>query len=153
MLFVKPVLAVCPVCFIAAGSALGLAELLGVDDLIASLWIGAVITSAAFWMGDKFKLVKLPRPTLIWPLIFYLLTIGGLYSQGKIGLANCRIFGVDKVLLGITLGTALFGVGVLLDRWLRTQNKGKVFVPFQKVILPLLLVGLANLFFSLTCLS
>ena len=34
--------AVCPVCTVAVGAGLGLAEWLGIDDSISGLWIGAL---------------------------------------------------------------------------------------------------------------
>jgi hypothetical protein len=150
MIFVQPAYAVCPVCVLAAGSALGIAEVLGVDDLIAALFIGAVITSAAFWMADKFKLVKLPQAEISWSVIFYLMTVGGLYTQGKIGRPSCQLWGIDKVFLGLTLGTILFIAGVIADRLLRTKNNSKGYFPFQKVVIPLALVVVTALFFQFT---
>ncbi len=150
MLFVKPVFAVCPVCVVAVGSGLALAEALGVDDLLAALWIGALVTSSSFWIADKFKLVKLPYPEISWSCIFYLLTIGALYIDNQLGNPYCRIWGVDKIWLGVTLGTIFFWVGVVADRLIRKTNNGKVYFPFQKVVLPLFLIALPSLILYLT---
>ncbi len=75
MIFVKPVLAVCPVCVIAVGSGLVIAEKLGVDDLIAALWIGSFITAIAIVLAGKFQRLKLPKAEISWTVIFYFLTI------------------------------------------------------------------------------
>jgi hypothetical protein len=150
MLFIKPVFAVCPVCVVAVGSGLAIAEAFGVDDLLAAIWIGALITSSAFWMADKFKLIKLPRPEISWSFIFYLLTIGTLYIDNKLGNPYCRIWGLDKIWLGVTLGALFFWIGVIIDRIARKTNNDKVYFPFQKVILPILAIVIPSLILYLT---
>ena len=61
-MFIKSAFAVCPVCVVAVGSGLFIAEKLGVDDLIAAIWIGGLVTALAIALADKFRLIKLPRP-------------------------------------------------------------------------------------------
>jgi len=147
MIFTKPVYATCPVCVVAVGGGLWLAEKLGVDDLLAAIWIGALVTALAVWWGSSFKLLKLPRPKFSWSIIFYLLTIAILYLQGKINQPYCRIWGICKVWLGITVGTVVFLLGVGLDRFLRSKNQGRAFFPLQKVVIPLIMVILVTLGF------
>ncbi|HUW22147.1 MAG TPA: hypothetical protein VMW41_05805 [Candidatus Bathyarchaeia archaeon] len=149
MIFVKPVLATCPVCMIAVGGGLAMAKMLGVDDLVAAIWIGALVTVSALWLAQKFHKIKLPKPEISWTLIFYLLTVATLYLQGKIGHPSCQLWGLDKILFGLTLGTILIFLGNLLDRWLRSKNQGKVFFPFQKVAIPLAMVVSTSLIFQL----
>lgn len=149
MIFVKPVYATCPVCVVVVGSGLWLAERLGVDELIASIWIGALVTAIALALAGRFKKIKLPSPEISWTVVFYLLTLATLQIQGKLNNPYCKIWGVCKIWLGITIGTLVFWLGVLLDRWLRTKNNNKVFFPFQKVILPVVATLLATLIFYL----
>ncbi len=137
-MFVKPVFATCPVCVVAVGGGLAIAERLGVDTLIAAVWIGALITSVATAFKNKLR----------GTIIFYLLTLGFLKLQGKLNNPYCKIWGVCKIWLGITVGTVVFWLGVLFDRWLRTKNDGKVFFPFQKVACPLIAVLLFTLIFN-----
>ena len=150
MIFVKSVYAVCPVCIVAVGSGLAIAEALGVDDLLAAIWIGALVTSSAFWMADKFKIIKLPLPEISWSIVFYILTIATLYIDNKLGNPYCRIWGIDKIWLGMTLGTILFWLGVIGDRLLRKTNNGKVYFPFQKVILPVFAIVIPTIILQLT---
>ena len=144
MLFVKPVFAACPVCVAALGGGLWIAEKLGVDDLIVSIWIGALVSSTALWFAKR---MKLPKSGVYWVVIFYLLTLGTFYLWGKLSNPSCQIWGFDKIGLGVTLGTVSFGSGILLDFWLRSKNRNRVFFPFQKVVCPLVLVLLTTLLF------
>jgi len=149
MILVKPVLATCPVCVVAVGSGLWLAGKLGVDDLIAAIWIGALTTAIAVALGGKLRRIKLPKPEVSWTIVFYLLTLAVLKIQGKLGHPYCQIWGIDKIFLGLTIGTIVFWAGVITDCWLRTTNNGRAHFPFQKVILPLTAVLLISLIFHL----
>jgi len=149
MILVKQVFATCPVCVIAVGSGLWLAEKLGVDDLIAAIWIGALVTATAVALADKSRWLKLPKPKISWSIIFYLLTVATLELQGKLNNPYCKIWGVCRIWLGITVGTVVFWLGVIIDRWLRTKNSGKVFFPFQKVVIPMAIILLVSLGFYL----
>lgn len=152
MIFVRSVFATCPVCVVAVGGGLWLAGTLGIDDLIVSIWIGALVTALATVLAGKFKKIKLPQAEVSWSVIFYFLTLATLQLQGKLNNPYCRIFGVCKIWLGITVGTLVFLLGVFLDRFLRTKNEGKVFFPFQKVVLPVVAVLLVSLiFYFLVC--
>jgi hypothetical protein len=149
MIFVKPAFATCPVCVVAVGSGLWLAEKLGVDDLIAAIWIGALLTAMAVAFADKFRRIRLPRPRISWTIISYILAIATLQIQGKLNNPYCRIWGVCKIWLGITIGTVVFWLGILLDQWLRNKNNNQVFFPFQKVIIPILATLLVSFVFYL----
>jgi len=149
---IKPVFATCPVCVMAVGGGLWIAEKLGVDDLIAAIWIGAFVTAFAIALADKFNKIKLPKPQITWTIVFYLLTLATMQISGKLNNPYCKIWGVCKIWLGITVGTIVFWLGVLLDKLARKKNNGKVFFPFQKVILPVLAVLLTSwLFYLLIC--
>jgi len=148
-MWAKPAYATCPVCIITVGGGLWIADKLGVDDLIASIWIGALVTALATTWADKGKLIKLPKAKISWTIIFYALTILTLEISGKLDSPYCKIWGVCKIWLGVTIGTIAFWLGIWLDRWLRTKNKDKVFFPFQKVVAPVLTTVMASLIFYL----
>lgn len=145
MMFAKPVYATCPVCVIAVGGGLWIAEKLGIDDLIVSIWIGALVTAFAIALADKWKLIKLPKPKVSWTIIFYALTLLTLQIGGNLNNPYCKIWGVCKIWLGVTIGTVVFWLGVLLDKWLRVKNNDKVLFPFQKVIAPIFTTLIASL--------
>ena len=146
----KPTFAVCPLCTIAAAGGIEVTRILGVDDLISSIWIGGLIVSAALWLSDFLAKKKILKP--IWreilPLIlFYFLTIPFLYWGKMIGLPGNTFLGVDKIVFGITIGSFVFLLGVFLDKFLRKINGGKVFIYYQKVILPILFLTIISLMF------
>jgi hypothetical protein len=143
----KPVQAVCPVCTVAVGSALGISRLLGIDDLVSSLWIGALILSSSLWMSDylmkKDSYKKYANPYQISAL-FYLLVIIPLYFTGTIGSPTNIFLGVDKILLGIIFGSLIFLLSIFLDKRVR-EIKGKQLFNYQKVIFPLALLLIVSI--------
>ena len=64
-----------------------------------------------------------------------------------IGLPGNTFLGVDKIIFGIAVGSFVFLLGVFLDNFLRKINDGKVFIYYQKVILPILFLTIISLVF------
>ena len=75
-------------------------------------------------------------------VIFFLYRFGGLTSYNK-------IFGVDKIFLGIIIGSLLLLSASYLDKFLRKQNQGKMFVSHQKMIVAVGLLIIFSLIFYL----
>ena len=149
-IFQSSVFAVCPLCTIAAAGGIEVTRILGVDDLISSIWIGGLIVSAALWLSDFLAKKKILKP--IWReflslILFYFLTIPFLYWGKMIGLPGNTFLGIDKIVFGITIGSFVFLLGVFLDKFLRKINGGKVFIYYQKVILPILFLTIISLMF------
>lgn len=138
--------AVCPICTIAVAGGLGISRWLGIDDAVTGVWIGGLVLSSAFWLSDfiKKKNWRVPHPDLFSIIIFYLLVIPPLYWADYIGLSNNLLWGIDKVLLGTIIGSVAFLVGMEIDKYLRKINKDKVFIYFQKVIMPVLMLTLIS---------
>ncbi|OGZ83543.1 MAG: hypothetical protein A2599_00175 [Candidatus Staskawiczbacteria bacterium RIFOXYD1_FULL_39_28] len=139
--------AVCPVCVVAVGAGLGLSRWLGVDDIISGMWIGALLVSITVWThewivkkgwGFKFSLYVIGA-------IYYALTIVPLYFYDVVGHPLNNIFGIDKFILGVILGTTFFIAAVLLHNFLKTKNNGKSFFPYQKVVVPVLTLIIISL--------
>lgn len=143
--------AVCPICTIAVGAGLGFSRYLGIDDTVTGLWVGALILSSAFWTASwlKSKSWRIPYKTASSVIFFYLLVIPPLYWMGMIGHPENTMLGIDKILLGTAVGSIVFILGVLLDKYLRTLNEGKVFIYFQRVICPVLLLSIFSVIFFL----
>lgn len=141
--------AVCPVCTVAVAGGLGVSRWLGIDDSVTGLWIGGLILSSGLWLADWIskKGWNLPLKEVLSVLIFYLFVIPPLYWARMIGIAENTLWGIDKIILGITIGSALFLSGFWLDKWLRTTNDGRVYVYYQKVIAPVLLLTLGSFIF------
>jgi hypothetical protein len=146
----KKALAVCPLCAIAAAGGLEISRLLGIDDLITGVWIGGLIVSLGLWMADWFKKKNWLKPLmreLISLSIFYLLTIPFLFSFRLVGIPGNTFFGIDKVIFGVVIGSAVFFAGVFVDHLIRKCNHGKVLFFYQKVLIPVGLLALVSLIF------
>lgn len=141
--------AVCPVCVVAVGSGVGLCRWLGIDDAITGLWIGGLTVAVIIWFLDwlgkrniQFKFKKL----LVW-ISFYVFVFLPLYSFDIIGHPFNKIWGIDKLLFGIILGSFAFLFSVFLNGFLKTKNNGKVFFPYQKVVIPVSLLLILSFIF------
>lgn len=149
--FSKPVLAVCPVCTVAVGAGLGISRWLGIDDTVVGVWIGGLILSSGFWLSDFIgkKGIKIRHLDFISTFLMFVFVIPPLYWSHFIEINGNTFWGVDKILLGILFGSFVFLLGVWLDGWLRTKNNGKVFIYYQKVIVPVFLLTLTSFIFYL----
>jgi len=67
-----------------------------------------------------------------------------LYWSKMIGIAGNMLWGMDKVLLGTLIGSGVFILGVEVDKWLRTTHNGKVYIYYQKIIVPVFLLSLTS---------
>ena len=149
--FPTPVLAVCPVCTVAVAAGLGISRLIGIDDSVTGIWIGGLILSSGLWLADWIgkRGWKIPFPKLLSVLLMALFVIPPLYWSKMIGLPGNILWGIDKVLLGSAIGSVVFLLGVGIDKWLRTTNGSKVYIYYQKVIVPVFLLALTSFLFYL----
>jgi hypothetical protein len=145
--------AFCPVCVVAVGAGLELSHYLGIDDVITGLWIGALLVGLSAWTLEwlKKKKINFKGEVLAVYSGYYLLTIIPLYFFGLMGQYGHTFWGVDKLLLGIIFGSAIFFLGGMWNLKLKKNNNNKVYFPFQKVVIPLgLLLILSIIFYFLT---
>ena len=142
----------CPVCTVTVIAGLGISRLLGIDDLITSIWIGGFILSFTFvmlsWIDKKWPEIQTSRFQIPIILTAYLLVLVPLYLNHSIGLIYNRLWGVDKVLLGTLIGSIIFLIGVKADKYQRVKFE-KIFFPFQKVVFPVLMLLITSLVFFL----
>ncbi len=141
--------AVCPVCTIAVGAGVGLCRWLGIDDVLSGIWIGGLIVSMIGWTLswlDK-KQIRFKLKWLLVSAFFYLMVILPLYSMEVMGHPYNKFWGMDKLLLGIIVGSMVFLLAIWFNELLKKKNQGKVFFPFQKVAIPLSFLIIATLVF------
>jgi len=141
--------AVCPVCVVAVGAGFGFSRYLGVDDVVSSIWIGALLASLSIWTvvwmvkkGYGFKYDKI----VVWAS-YYLLTLSPLYWTDLVGHPQNKIFGIDKIIFGAAVGTIVFLLAVRLHNHLKIKNGGKSYFNYQKVVVPLLSLILTSTIF------
>lgn len=144
-----PVYAVCPVCVVAVGAGLGFSRWLGIDDTISSIWIGALLVALIMW-----TLIWLEKKNWVFPyhkavvsLAYYLLIFVPLYYAGILGHPLNKIWGIDKIIFGTVAGTIMFLLSYKFHSYLKQKNEGKSFFPYQKVVLPLVILALTSSIF------
>lgn len=142
--------AVCPVCTVAVGAGLEGARLLGVDDVITGIWAGALILSMFFWTVGwlKKRNVKNLFLQIILPFIFYYALLTGVYLLPDITFGERTMFGIDKFLLGVIVGTISFYFGARWYKKIKRENGGHAKFAFQKVIVPIFFLLVATAIFA-----
>jgi len=130
---------VCPICTIAVAGGVGIFRTWGIDDIVTGIWIGALVVSSIAWMIDYLnrKNIHFLFRKILVIVSFYLLFIWPLYKWNIMGLPGNIIFGMDRVLLGVIIGTIVFILAMLSDSYLRKINENKIVIKYQKVIIPL----------------
>jgi len=143
--------AVCPICVVAIGAGLGLSEWFGIDDVISSVWIGALLLATVLWTLTEMKKKNwsFKFDGVVIFLTYYLLTFVPLYYAGILGHPLNKIFGIDKIIFGTIVGTLVLFLGHWLHKYLKIKNDGKSFFPYQKVVLPIVILLLTSVMFYL----
>ena len=141
--------AVCPVCTVAVGAGLEGARLLGVDDVITGIWAGGLTLSLTLWTIGWLK--KRGITSVLWsviaPFAVYYGLLGAVYLLPDVTFGANTLWGIDKFLLGIIVGTICFWVGA---RWyisIKRNNGGHAMFAFQKVVMPISLLLIATVLF------
>lgn len=140
----------CPVCTVTVIAGLGISRLLGIDDLITSIWIGGFILSFSFitinWIDKKWPKLSINKYQFPIIVLMYLLVLVPLKLNGSIGIAQNAFWGIDKILLGTVVGSVFFLIGIFADKKERVVRK-KVLFPFQKVVFPVLGLIISSIVF------
>lgn len=151
LIFPSSAHAVCPLCTVAVGAGVGLSRWLGIDDTITGIWIGGLILSSGLWLADwiEKRNWKIPNKKILSVAFFYLIVVLPMKWGNMIGLPGNILFGVDKLFLGIIIGSLVFVSSVFLDKFLRKINKQEVAFYYQKVIIPVFLLSISSFIFYL----
>jgi len=140
----------CQLCTVTVIAGLGISRLLGIDDTIASLWIGGLILSLTFvtidWINKKWPKLQVKKWQLILFALMYVLVLLPLKFNGSIGIAGNTLWGIDKIILGVLSGSIFFLFGIWMDKKIRTA-KGRQLFKFQKVVLPVVSLIIASIIF------
>jgi len=155
LVFAEKALAVCPICTVAVGVGVGLSRWLGIDDTITGLWVGGLIVSMITWTESwlEKKSIRFKGRTIATILGYYLLIIIPFFYSGIImnPLQTLCACGLDKLLLGIIIGSFGFWFGASWYYYLKEKNQGRAYFPFQKVVMPISpLIILSIIFYFLT---
>ncbi len=131
---------VCPVCVVAIGAGLGFSRWFGIDDVVSSVWIGAFMIAIISWTLDYMKKKKwsFTDDGIVITLAYVLLTYIPLYYAGIVGHPLNQIWGLDKIIVGSVMGFIVLYLGHWFNLYLKKQNNGKVFFPYQRVVVPVI---------------
>lgn len=152
--FASSAYAQCPACLVTIGGSVLLSRYLGIDDLIIGIWIGGFIVSFGLWTAKFIKKNYIKGQKWVITAVLWITTVWSLKLAKFIGNPTCKIHGHDKLLTGIEVGTVVFLLAYEVDLLLRKYNKkdpGKAMFPYQKVILPVVLLLIATLIGAKVC--
>ncbi len=134
-LFVFPqrAFAICPVCTIAVGAGVGLARYLKVDDAISGVWIGGLTVSMIMWTVNWLnkKNIKFIGRKILITAIYYAIIVLPLFYTGIMGHPLNKMWGIDKLLVGIIFGSVVFFAFGLWYQFLKKKNNNKAYFPFH----------------------
>jgi len=137
-LFIVPtsVGAQCPICIITVGGGMLIAQKLGIDDFLVSIWISALNTAIAFWLAPKLKIKFLKNGHI---LALFLIATTLLYFKftDQIGVSTNRLLGIDKIIFGQTIGFIAMALGNHSYSLVKKKNGGKTIFPYARVVFPL----------------
>ncbi len=145
--------AICPLCTVTVVAATGLSRWLGIDDVISGLWIGGVTISMIVWtldyFGKKNWRFKYDIP-VVW-LGYYVLIYASLLLGDLVFHPGNILWGIDKLILGVIIGSIFFMAAVYGYEYLKKKNQGKAHFPYEKVAMPVgMLLVLSGIFYFIT---
>jgi hypothetical protein len=143
LLLVSRAYAHCPLCTAAVGTGVAVTRFYGVDDTIVGTWIGAFIISTALWFNKALKKKYIKFQNFLVVVLALMATIVPFYFAGLINM-QYKLFGIDKLLLGILVGSFVTYFGTFLSDKIR--KKGFWF-PFQTIAMVLILLILTSIIF------
>lgn len=138
---------VCPVCVVAIGAGLGFSRWFGIDDVVSSVWIGAFMFAIISWTLSfmKKKGWSFTDDGIVVTLIYLVLTYVPLYYAGIIGHPLNQIYGLDKILFGSIVGAAVLVLAHWLHIYIKKNNHGKSYFPYQRVAVPVICLLITSL--------
>lgn len=137
----------CPVCTIAIGASLEIARHMGVPDSVVGLWAGALLALLGYWtikFCDRRGWNWRGRNTML--IVLSVAMIGFVYL-GRVKYNPqmiCGLFAMDPVLFGTVCGAVLFILTEKLYDFMKARNGGHAHFPFEKVLLPVVVLALAS---------
>jgi hypothetical protein len=137
----------CPVCTVAVGAGAGILRAYGIDDTITGAWYGALVFSTFFyiieWLNKKHIKFLFRKPLIF--ILSYLIFVAPLYLIEGINLSKEKIFGIEKFLFGVIVGSIVFVFAIYSDSYIRKHNNNKAKFPFQKVLIPVFYLSILSI--------
>lgn len=138
----------CPVCVIAIGASLELARYLGVSDNVVGLWAGGLLSLLGYfcilWFDKKnwhFKFRNTILMLISFSMIFAIYIKEMQYFPSMFGF-------LDPFLFSSLVGFIAFILSQKLYEFMKKKNGGHTHFPFEKVVLPVVILFLLSLIFN-----
>lgn len=140
----------CPICTIAIGAGVGVAESLGVPTSVVGLWAGALLTLLGYWMikffdnrGWKF----FGRNALLIGLSVAMIGFAYVGDIDYTPVWICNVLYIDPILFGAIVGMIVFILVEKLYEFMKRKNGGHAHFPFERVVLPVVVLALFSWLF------
>jgi len=144
---VSPAFAQCPVCIVTVGGGMLIAQKLGIDDFLVSIWISALNTAISFWLAQKIK-IKILKNGHILSILMLATVLAYFRFTDEIGVSGNTLLGIDKIIFGSLVGLLAMGLGNHTYIFTKAKNGGKTIFPYAKVAFPLGFVLVVTLIFK-----
>lgn len=132
----------CVVCTVAIGASLEIARKLGISDNVVGLWAGALFALLGYWLilwFDKKNWHFKGRNFIL--MVSSVAMIGFMY-MGEL-VYSPQVIGflyIDQFLLSSLCGAFLYIFSQKFYAFIKEHNNGHAHFPFEKVVLPLVLL-------------
>ncbi len=139
----------CPVCMVTVGASLYIAEKSGLDKCVIGVWSGALLAIFGYFLirwfnkkgwnfaGRDFVLMAASIGSIgfmyLGQLAYNPIIIGFLY--------------IDSFLFSNIVGALTFIAGIHFYEWMKKKNNNHAHFPFEKVVVPVLFVGIISALF------
>ncbi len=143
----------CPICTVAIGAAVPIAQRLGVPADVVGLWAGALLTLLGYWLIKFFDARGWRFPGRNALLIGLSVAMIAFVYINEIQYNPCRYFGflsLDPVLFGAIVGMILFILTEKAYDYMKAKNGGHAHFPYEKVVLPVAVLALVS-FLMMLC--
>lgn len=138
LLFIGKTYAVCPVCTVAVAGGVVLAEKYGIDNTITGIWIGGLTVSliewTINWLNKKKYTFKGMEPVV--SLAYFAMVPLPLFLKDYIGNPHKTLWGMDKMILGMIVGSIAFYLAAAWYEIMKKNHGNKAYFPFQRVAMP-----------------
>jgi len=101
-----------------------------------------------------YKKKPLGRPVIVYFFIlalYWLFSFIPLYYTNVLNDQCLKLWGVNRLVFGSFVGMVLMQFAILVDKYARLKNDGKVFFPYQKVVFPISTLMVASLILYFIC--
>ena len=139
----------CAVCTVAVGASLEIARRLGVDDSVVGIFAGAFLTLLGYWFIKWFDKKGWNFHCRDFTLIVLsVATIGFMYAgYMTYNPKQILIFYLDPFLFSVILGAIILIYSSKFYQWMKAKNGGHAHFPFEKVVVPVLALTIAAVYF------